>query len=1551
MASWEEIYKSPSFQSRSDADRMTMLRGYVRKYYIPKSSYQNFPTEKKNTIMSVMMKDAGLGLDTSPPSLTESLWQDVKTKVPSPHIKALLTPPPVSDFQEPTMEAPQEPSVAGALTDPQFYGEMARDAGGVVAKAGAGLVKGATLGGVDPEAGNLGIPFTDIKVKYAPPLGDSLRELGVSKEIANNPYIQLAPQMFATIAPWATVSKVISALTTGKAIVKGGVAAQKTMAEIVKGVSKRTAIQAATGAVIGAAHVREEEESLLENTLTGAAYGAGLNLLAEGFYGIAKATTSITKNRAFIRLKDDMADLLYRQGAYKTPEAAEEQAAKVVSNMVAKAGGIDKVTAKTARDTSKIVKDISTGKPVATKEPPLKDVTPGAKEMEMEAGINEEPLRRTEQFPKAKELPEEVIPKVPRETIAAKPGTQEKLFETQRKMPEGKIPAEEARPEARVEEAQLKKVSIKEEPAKNLYSVYKEIKERDGYRDIAISQLQKESGMPMEQIKDFLRQESRQGNVVLSRGDWSLSSETIRAGSIELYGTKHLLVRLKPERYGDVIPEPEIPEIFKMGATPDSMYELPGGGTRKPAVKVGPEVPRETVATKAEEAQGGVLKADISQKDKAPVKGTRPNYKIRVVEYSKVKSQDFYKVAYDNGKIEKKSLKELPKDIQEELAKSEASWSETMTRINAFKYSAENVRTGKVEFGALDDMAVNNWIQKKRRGLEPTPTGVGAKSIKSGKETPTDVVQLAQFIDGNIEGLKKPKEKISVAQKLAESYSRGKDLISRTMANAQATGQAILSSYKTEAKHTSFKDTLGDLMLSTAKADQATMKFSKSVLKVSPETREALVNYVQSNGDINLLRSRAGTTKNPKTKRGYENATKLNETEQILAQNIRQYFDSKLDQLQKEGLLEEGVENYFNQIWEKDPKFAENALAEINSGMLQKNPDFLKKKVHESYFAGEQTGKVALNKDIGFLISVYDNAFNKTLYSRKFVNDLKKSKSSDGKPLAISAAALNKSKTLTYNDYGIVDHPSFRQRKWVAEKDGREIFKTENIMVYNKPESALGISPLKHVRRMLYPSRIQAYAVGRAGLRVSGEAKATLLSFSPFHQTHVSIHAWEHKTRTWKLPEIDFDNPLTAKLVKNGLQLGGSHANFATFYEGLSGGALVHKIPVAGKYMYDYSQWLFMEAIPKIKLEMAKNAYERNVEVNNKRTRLRKLDDNQIAEMTAKQSNAAFGEQNYLWMGRSKTLQDITRLGLLAPDFLESRIKFVGQAFRPHGTEQRVALVRGALAMAVIAKTIEYSIGDAKDDEGKRTIRWKPTELLSAKIGDKLYGIRSVQGDLVHLLSNPRNFVYYRLNPTTTKAMAEWATGRNKYGQPRTTKEQIKDFFKEIQPIPVQDFQKKDATIISTVLHSAGFPSWTFRTDAENQARQFWFDKGVFVAAEENIDKNKLVRELIGMGRTGRPYERQMAEYFDTGKIKHADRLRVWREAKLTSFQSIAKRLSINEVEEVLKVANKSEKVWLNKLLRGKIARRDHVPGGKSRSTRSTRSLRPSSGLSRGLSP
>jgi hypothetical protein len=76
-------------------------------------------------------------------------------------------------------------------------------------------------------------------------------------------------------------------------------------------------------------------------------------------------------------------------------------------------------------------------------------------------------------------------------------------------------------------------------------AAYRKVRQRTGFSSVEIYNLQQELGAPMDALKAFLLEESRQGGAVLSMGDWSLSSEETRSGAVELHGSQYLLVRFK----------------------------------------------------------------------------------------------------------------------------------------------------------------------------------------------------------------------------------------------------------------------------------------------------------------------------------------------------------------------------------------------------------------------------------------------------------------------------------------------------------------------------------------------------------------------------------------------------------------------------------------------------------------------------------------------------------------------------------------------------------------------------------------------------------------------------------------------------------------------------------------------------------------------------------------------------------------------------------------------------------------------------------------------
>lgn len=84
-----------------------------------------------------------------------------------------------------------------------------------------------------------------------------------------------------------------------------------------------------------------------------------------------------------------------------------------------------------------------------------------------------------------------------------------------------------------------------EQPVREAYNL---LKAKSGMPAVAISDLARESGRPMEEVKSLLQRGNAQGKVVLSSGDWSLSGPEKRAGAIDTPAQKgNLLARFNSE--------------------------------------------------------------------------------------------------------------------------------------------------------------------------------------------------------------------------------------------------------------------------------------------------------------------------------------------------------------------------------------------------------------------------------------------------------------------------------------------------------------------------------------------------------------------------------------------------------------------------------------------------------------------------------------------------------------------------------------------------------------------------------------------------------------------------------------------------------------------------------------------------------------------------------------------------------------------------------------------------------------------------------------------
>lgn len=699
---------------------------------------------------------------------------------------------------------------------------------------------------------------------------------------------------------------------------------------------------------------------------------------------------------------------------------------------------------------------------------------------------------------------------------------------------------------------------------------------------------------------------------------------------------------------------------------------------------------------------------------------------------------------------------------------------------------------------------------------ETKPIPMGAATAEEFPGSKDSLAQLTENIKE--QGRISPKESFSdrlgqALNAIAQKWKNRPQDVGQALERARAGSAVLLDKYLNLPKYTDFVKAIREWTGADNETALEVRRFVKQLRESVPNKlrQEAITNWIQADGDEALLKERAAASK-PDVRPGYETALKLTEPEKTLARNIQSYLDSRLQEGMNTGILKQGVDNYVTQIWKRDTPPVKALWADLfGTGTLNPNFKYARRRIFDSYFTGEQAGFTPKDKSIGTLIGTYDLAFNRALSARALIKQLHEGTAEDGKPIVMISgkatpigpqdappeAVLIKPNVAPEGavsedgrPYRSIDHWALRDWKWATKgPDGQPVFLQGDMLVH--PDHYRHLNNVLKTSRLAQPEGLAH--ISRAALRLGAIAKQTKLSLSLFHLDQEGVHAMAHRVNPANLEELDLSKPNQKSLVYHGLQVADPRAQ-ELFSEGLSGGGLVGKIPGLGQAQSWFNDFLFRDYIPRLKMNMALDALERNKKAYAKDLASGKITEDQIMALTADESNAAFGELNYRALGRSPTVQDFLRLSLLAPDFLEARARFVGQALKPYGREQRNALALMGATLFVGGRILnQWLDGDPHYD--------KPFSVIYK---GREYRMRTILGDVQHLITDPRSFWYNRMSPIT-RALSEYVTGRDDRGIKRTSLEQFKDLAEWFKPILIQ--KRSDQTIGQAALQSVGVSS------------------------------------------------------------------------------------------------------------------------------------------------
>jgi len=758
------------------------------------------------------------------------------------------------------------------------------------------------------------------------------------------------------------------------------------------------------------------------------------------------------------------------------------------------------------------------------------------------------------------------------------------------------------------------------------------------------------------------------------------------------------------------------------------------------------------------------------------------------------------------------------------------------------------------------------------------------------------------------------RERIAWGERKADAWAQGKDLVSHATARIANVSQTIKEIGRGVRSVDDLQRRLGEynfaIQQSAAMSDATGKAMEKQMHnEVDREAAAVLIDSARiavdprNPADVRQviadgLAVMPSDTK-PSVRRAFERALDPSLEIRQFAESLKQYNGLREQDAIDADLFEDGLRQYYTHIWKDERNMPGRLLTAFTSGKVSTYFQFARERKLSTILEGVLEGKTPV-LDPAEVIPFYNYSMDRAIASRTLVKSFNDLAASDGRPLVEpsgiglpspdppNAPILIKPKVKTADlaDYEVVDHPAMRKWKWVSQgPDGTPIVMQGELLVH--PEA------YQRLRRMLDRSVLTPSQSMKTALRIGSEVKGLKFGlFSLFHQLHVGSHALWHWTNPFKTPPIDWEAPLTRYAIERGhLSLAPSPTELNIVSEGLTGGgALIHKVPLIGAWSRWYSQYLFSDYIPRLKLKTFDNALEWNRKHYAKDLASGKITQDELASRVGDSVNNAYGELNHMFLGkfgRDPRLQRLLRLIFLAPDFGEARLRFVEKAFTRYGGEERKAMATMAVSLYVAARVGNWlSHGDPE---------WDAKNLFRVKTGQHWWTMRSVVGDVAHLIDRPSQFMYVRMNPATSQNVSDLITARDpQTGKKLTFADTWDRIVQRVTPIQFSALNRDDLRLWESLISSAGVSAqrdtseMEIRKAAADWRQQFGFEPPAEFVPTDTPSYQKL-RQAIRIGALGhaervlrdlrqkhsdKEIERAMSLYIDhpfTGSKEHEE--------------------------------------------------------------------------------
>lgn len=518
------------------------------------------------------------------------------------------------------------------------------------------------------------------------------------------------------------------------------------------------------------------------------------------------------------------------------------------------------------------------------------------------------------------------------------------------------------------------------------------------------------------------------------------------------------------------------------------------------------------------------------------------------------------------------------------------------------------------------------------------------------------------------------------------------------------------------------------------------------------------------------------------------------------------------------------------------------------------------------------------------------------------------------------------------DEYMDVDHPAFRGWNWaVNTPNGVPVMVEGRLKIhpeaYNFVNRAVGAEK----------SGVKSLPITKGLLGAGSLAKHTLLSLSPFHIPQIGLRA----IMSGVLPRVvrwDLHNdPELARGVRNGLTVS-SRYGIKDYQEGLVGtGGLVAKVPKVRNVQNWLQEFTFEKLLPSLKVLTYRKLYQRNIEMFKDEGFRQKyiaqhpdfgglnLNDT-AARAAALETNERLGNLNYRDMGRAAGAQDFLRLTTLAPDWLESEIRMVKRMFDPTGGKllrrDMLFMTAGMWATARVLNLLftgkphnEAPFGVAStDDQGR----------------EKVYSIRTLPTDFLHMASDPVGFLKGRMSPFVRSATTA-LTGRDEQGRKMTGWQTAIDLTRNLTPIPVQAIGKaangelpSDIGNSGQAVKALGGTVTMYKTEAQKEAATLASQKsetGPVDAAA--LRRHQAQMQLEDQLRSGEVTPQDLYQAVEAGSLPQEQAKSMLKEISETKGMDTdmarlymrASKLPMADFLKVWDLSGNDEKVALTRLL------------------------------------